>query len=149
MFLREDITIVLLPWKIGECTHHHLDKTFGSGHDTRVRSEPQVHIQLLDHLKLPTTLFTDCPKSLLILLLEMIPRSVIFFFREFIHPEYISLIFGLKYSCLVSLDGYVWNYTKLGVYSVKSGYEVLRSTKLQLIQDHVLEPVITCLQSHV
>ncbi|XP_018436376.1 uncharacterized protein LOC108808772 [Raphanus sativus] len=47
------------------------------------------------------------------------------------------------------MDGYAWNYTKSGVYSVKSGYARLQKTKMCEAEDQVLQPSITGLQSHV
>ena len=68
---------------------------------------------------------------------------------EFFHPDDISLILGLKPCRSLVRDGYVWNHTKSGVYSVKTGYDLLRSTKLSLTQERVLKLSITSLQSHV
>ena len=59
------------------------------------------------------------------------------------------MILGLKPSRSLVPDGYVWNHTKSGVYSVKTDYDLLRSTKLSLTQEGVTEPSITRLQSHV
>ena len=65
--------------------------------------------------------------------------------RDFFHPDDIPLILGLKPSRSLAPDGYVWNHTKSGVYSVKTGYDLLRSTKLSLAQEGVLELRITSL----
>ena len=60
-----------------------------------------------------------------------------------------SIDTGLKPSPSFAPDGYVWNYTKSGVYLVKIGYDLLRSTKLSLTQDRAIEPSVTSLQSQV
>ena len=69
--------------------------------------------------------------------------------REFFHPEDIPLILGLKLSHSFATDGYVWNHTKSGVYTVKYGYDLLQLTKLGLLQTEVREQSITRLLSHV
>ena len=61
----------------------------------------------------------------------------------------IPLILGLKHSRSRAPDGYILNHTKSRVYSVKTGYDLLRSTKLSLSQKGAVEPSFTSLQSHV
>ena len=69
--------------------------------------------------------------------------------RDFFHPDDIPLILGLKPSRSRAPNGYVWNHTKSGVYSVKTGYDLIQSNKLILLQKGVLETSMTSLQSHV
>ena len=47
------------------------------------------------------------------------------------------------------MDGYAWNFTKSGAYSVKSGYHRLQKAKLGDDEAHIVQPSITGLQSHV
>ena len=68
---------------------------------------------------------------------------------EYFHPEEIPLILKLRPSNTWSMDGYAWNYTKSGVYSVKSGYNRLQTTKVSDSEAQVVQPSITGLQSHV
>ena len=68
---------------------------------------------------------------------------------EFFHPEDIPLILKLRPSNTWSMDGYAWNYTKSGVYTVKSGYNRLQLTKVSDTEAHIVQPSITGLQSHV
>ena len=80
----------------------------------------------------------------------MIPKSGIYnFYGIFFHPDDIFLMLGLKPSRSRAPDGYVWNHTKSGVYSVKTGYDLLRLTKLSLSHKGTVEPSFTSLQSHV
>ena len=69
--------------------------------------------------------------------------------RDFFHSDDIPLILGLKPSRSRAPDGYVWNHTKSGVYSVKTGYDLIQSTKLSLRKEWAMEPNITSLKSHV
>ncbi|XP_048599985.1 uncharacterized protein LOC125580065 [Brassica napus] len=68
---------------------------------------------------------------------------------EYFHPEDIPLILKLRPSNTWSMDGYAWNYTKSGVYSVKSGYKRLQEIKACDVEVQVVQPSITGLQSHV
>ena len=68
---------------------------------------------------------------------------------EYFHPEEISLILKLRPGNTWSMDGYAWNYTKSCVYSVKSGYNRLQTTKVSDSEAQVVQPSITGLQSHV
>lgn len=44
--------------------------------------------------------------------------------QDYFHPDDIPLILGLRSSNTWSMDGYAWNHTKSGVYTVKSGYDL-------------------------
>ncbi|XP_056866982.1 uncharacterized protein LOC130512731 [Raphanus sativus] len=69
--------------------------------------------------------------------------------KEFFHQDDIPLILGLKLSHSDTPDGYIWNHTKSGVYSVKTGYDLLSSEKLNLTRGGATEPSLTGFQSHV
>ncbi|XP_018463519.1 uncharacterized protein LOC108834691 [Raphanus sativus] len=68
---------------------------------------------------------------------------------EHFHPEDIPLILKLRPSNTWSMDGYAWNYTKSGTYTVKSGYNRLQEIKACDAEAQTLQPSITGLQSHV
>ena len=127
-----------------------LRKTIGTGQDTRVWSESWVP----DEVARPPRPADHIVYRLPQLLVQSFIRNDTKewdtqFLRGFFHPDDIPLILGLKPSCSRAPDGYVWNHTKSGVYSVKTGYDLLRSTKLSLSQEGAIEPSITGLQSHV
>ena len=127
-----------------------LRKTIGTGQDTRVWSESWVP----DTVARPPRPADHIVYRLPQLLVQSFIRNDtkewdIQLLREFFHPDDIHLILGLKLPRSRVPDGYVWNHTKSGVYSVKTGYNLLRMTKLSLSQEGVLEPSITSLQSHV
>ncbi|XP_024015975.1 uncharacterized protein LOC112089224 [Eutrema salsugineum] len=69
--------------------------------------------------------------------------------REFFQPEDVSLILGLRPSRNRTLDGFAWNHTKSGIYTLKSGYDLIRKSNLEQNLDVVREPSITALQSYV
>ena len=127
-----------------------LRKTIGMGRDTRVWSEAWVP----DLVARPPKPVEHIVYRLPQLLVQSFIRNDtkewdIQLLREFFHPGDIPLILGLKPSCSFNPNGYVWNHTKSGVYTVKSGYDLLQSKKLSLSQTEVREPSITGLQSHV
>ena len=109
-----------------------LQKTIGTGWDTRVWSESWVP----DSVAQPPRPADHINYRLPQLLVQSFIRNDtkewdIQLLREFFHPDDIPLILGLKPSRSLAPDGYVWNHTKSGVYSVKTGYELLRSTKAE------------------
>lgn len=121
-----------------------LCKTIGAGHNTRVWSGSRIW--QLTHLELRPLLFTDNLKSLFILLLGKIPKSGIFlFYKNF--PQWRYLWSWVETYHSLSLDEYAWNHS--GVYSVKSGYELLRTTNILHNQKYVFELSITCQHNHV
>ncbi|XP_013650777.1 uncharacterized protein LOC106355351 [Brassica napus] len=127
-----------------------LRKTIGTGRDTRVWSEPWVP----DEMARPPSPADHIVYKLPQLLVQSFIRNDTKewdtqLLREFFHPDDIPLILGLKPSRSHFPDGYVWNHTKSGVYSVKTGYDLLQSIKLNLSHEDVIEPSITGLQSHV
>ncbi|XP_056860054.1 uncharacterized protein LOC108829850 [Raphanus sativus] len=127
-----------------------LRKTIGTGQGTRVWSEPWVPDSTArlprpaDHIvyRLPQLLVQSFIRN-------DTKEWDIQLLHQFFHPDDIPLILGLKISRSSVPDGYVWNHTKSGVYSVKTGYDLFSSTKLSLTQEMVLEPSITRLQSKV
>ena len=68
---------------------------------------------------------------------------------EFFHLEDIPLILKLWPSNTWSMDWYVCNYTKSGVYTVKSGYNRLQLAKVSDTDAHIVQPSTTGLQIHV
>ena len=127
-----------------------LQKTIGTGRDTRVWSESWVP----DGVARPPRPADHIVYRLPQLLVQSFIRNDTEewdtqLLRDFFHPDDIPLILGLKPSRSRAPDGYVWNHTKSGVYSVKTGYDLLRSTKLSLSQEGAIEPSITGLQNHV
>ena len=127
-----------------------LRKTIDTGRDTRVWSESWVPDSVArpsrpaDHIiyRLPQLLVQSFIRN-------DIKEWDIQLLRELFHPDDIPLILELKPSRSLASDWYVWNHTKSGVYSVKTGYDLLRSTKLSLTHEEILELSITSLQSHV
>ncbi|XP_013608309.1 PREDICTED: uncharacterized protein LOC106315086 [Brassica oleracea var. oleracea] len=127
-----------------------LRRTIGTGQDTRVWSEAWVP----DSVARPPRPASHIVYRLPQLLVQSFIRTDtkewdIQLLREFFHPDDIPLILGLKLSHSLTPDGYVWNYTKSGVYSVKTGYDLLQETKQSLTHEGAMEPSFTTLQSHV
>ena len=103
-----------------------LRKTISTGQDTRVLSEswvpdevarpprPTDHIVYRLHQLLVQSFIKNDTKVWDTQLL-----------RDFFHLYDIPLILGLKPSPTRAPDGYVWNHTKSGGYSVKTGYDLL------------------------
>ena len=127
-----------------------LRKTIGTGRDTRVWSEPWIPDSVARPPKPAGHIVYRLPQLILHSFIRNDTKEWdLQLLREFFHLKNIPLIFGLKPTRSLALDGSVWNHTRSGVYSIKSGYGLLRSTKLQHTQDRVIEPSITALLSHV
>ncbi|XP_024004991.1 uncharacterized protein LOC112082122 [Eutrema salsugineum] len=69
--------------------------------------------------------------------------------NQFFQPEDVALILGLRPSRNRTLDGYAWNHSKSGLYTVKSGYDLIRGIKLDNTTSEMREPSITALLSQV
>ncbi|XP_056847372.1 uncharacterized protein LOC130498048 [Raphanus sativus] len=124
-------------------------RTIGTGRDTRVWSDPWVP----DTVARPPRPAQHIVYRLPQLLVQSFIRNDtkewdIQLLREFFHPGDIPLILGIKPSHFSAMDGYAWNHTKSGAYTVKSGYDLLQSTKMDLCTE-VREPSTTRLKSHV
>ena len=125
-------------------------KTIGMGQDTKVWSESWIP----DVVARPPKPADHIVYRLSQLLVQSFIRNDtkewdIKLLRDFFHSDDIPLILGLKPSRSRAMDGYVWNHTKSGVYSVKTVYDLLRLIKLSLSPKEAFEPSITGLQSHV
>ncbi|XP_018463807.1 uncharacterized protein LOC108834986 [Raphanus sativus] len=124
-------------------------RTIGTGRDTRVWSDPWVP----DTVARPPRPAQHNVYRLPQLLVQSFIRNDtkewdIQLLRDFFHPGDIPLILGIKPSHSFATDGYAWNHTKSGVYTVKSGYNLLQSTKMDSCTE-VREPSTTRLKSHV
>ncbi|KAG2312974.1 hypothetical protein Bca52824_024531 [Brassica carinata] len=69
--------------------------------------------------------------------------------RELVNSGDITLIRSLRPTTTPRAPSYLWNLTKSGVYSVKSGYELAMATSEAAEPNLVIEPRITCLQAKV
>ena len=138
---------VVVSWQKKPLLISGLRKTIGTSQDTRVWSESWIPdavsrrpLRLADHIvyRLPQLLVQSSIRN-------DTNEWDIQLLQDFFHLDDIPLILGLKIFPSRAPDGYVWNHTKSGVYSVKTGYDLLRSTKLSLAQEGVLELRITSL----
>ena len=113
-----------------------LRKTIGTGRDTRVWSDSWVPDSVARPPKPAGHIFYRLPQ---VLVQSFIRNDTeewdIELLWEYFHPDDIPLILELKPSRSLAPVGYVWNHTKSGVYSVKTGYDLLRSTKMSLTQE--------------
>ncbi|XP_056850872.1 uncharacterized protein LOC130500150 [Raphanus sativus] len=124
-----------------------LRKTICSGRETRVWTEHWIPDSLARPPRPAEHIVYRLPQLLVQSFIKNDTKEWdIQLLREFFHPEDIPLILGLKPSRSLAPDGYVWNHTKSGVYSVKTGYELLQSTKRSLTHTGVREPSFTSLQ---
>ena len=128
-----------------EVLKHGLRKKIGNGYDTNVWEEPwlpldppraaiskgllwdqnfRVH-HLIDHER------KECNLDML---------------KEFITPEDIPNIVSIQISKTGRSDCYCWDFTKSGLYSVKSGYTVAHDLRIKSVNPEIVEPSTTSLK---
>ncbi|XP_024016341.1 uncharacterized protein LOC112089817 [Eutrema salsugineum] len=127
-----------------------LRKTIGLGLNTRVWSEPWIpDTRARPAIAVPIMRYRDPGLLVYSFIRQDTKQWDIHLLRQFFQPEDVSLILGLRPSQTRTLDGYAWNHSKSGLYSVKSGYDLIRRTRLAQEDGTVLEPSITALKRQV
>ncbi|XP_024013215.1 uncharacterized protein LOC112087539 [Eutrema salsugineum] len=127
-----------------------LRKTIGLGLNTRVWSEPWIPDTRARPPRASLQIGFQDPGLLVYSFIRQDTKQWnIPLLHEFFQPEDVSLILGLRPSRNRMLDGYAWNHSKSGIYSVKSGYDLIRRTKLEQEAVGVREPSITPLLRYV
>ncbi|XP_024013218.1 uncharacterized protein LOC112087542 [Eutrema salsugineum] len=127
-----------------------LRKTIGLGLNTRVWSEPWIpNTRAWPARATPQIGYQDPGLLVYSFIRQDTKQWDVPLLRNFFQPEDVSLILGLRPSRNRTLDGYAWNHSKSGIYSVKTGYDLIRRKKLQQEPRIIREPSITVLQSQV
>ncbi|XP_024013644.1 uncharacterized protein LOC112087843 [Eutrema salsugineum] len=127
-----------------------LRKTIGLGLNTRAWSEPWIPDSRARPPRTTPQIEIQGPGVLVYFFIRQDTKQWYEdLLRQCFHPEDVPLILGLRSSRTRTLNGFAWNHTKSGIYTVKSGYDLIRRSRLEQELDVVREPSITALQSFV
>lgn len=123
-------------------------KSIGMGDDTLVWADPWLPSRPTRPPILCGSSFN--PSLRIVELLDPVSKDWNFeLLNTLVIPSDVPLILSLKPTRTSRTLKYVWNLTKPGIYSVKSGYELAMATAETSPPDQVLKPSTTCLQARV